>query len=231
MDFQKYFLLPTGIKKLITEYNQNEISQYFNIIQTLIDDYKISFEHFINEKKYKNIYKSRLNIYLRKVLNDRQYNIFKKLKMIDEKFYNFDENYKLNKRMYNNYILINNNMMQGGVAYSHSLIKENNNIIFRQQLIKYFSDELQLENFYNYINNSLKLLNHLQTLINPEKFVKYQDFVYIKEIISKTKFIIFLMDFNSKDANFENIVEFQNYFYKQLKIFILINQYNLRNNI
>jgi len=235
MDLSKYNLLPIVIKKYITEYNQYEISEMFNTIQTLINDYKISFEHFMNEKKYKNIYKSRVYDYFRKVLNHKQYKIFIKLKKIDEKFYNFDENYKLHKRIIEDDGSRNHKMMGGGERFiiknKEDEKKENNNKILQKILKKHESGELQLENFYNYIHDSLHLLNILQTMINPEKFVKYQEIIFIKETIKKTKFIIFMMDtilnFNSKDLHFEYIIKLQNYFYKQLKIFILIHQYNL----
>jgi hypothetical protein len=234
----RYENLPTGVKKNIGQFN-DQIFSAFNQIQDKIDDYKNALFCFMDEKRIRFHHHYDIENYLKKILNERQLIILKKLQTIDQKFSHIPLSDKLTIRFG---ILHKNKKRKpgGGGASRVRRIKiltkqQQNKKIMEQIFDKYFNKTLELESFYDYIFHILQIFNNLQKLINPENFIKYKDVLFIKEIIQKTNEFIDLfnviLNMESETLNYKNLLKIQNEIYKNLKLYIKIQKINLDKNI
>jgi len=231
-------LLTSGLKTKITQYNIQEITGAFNDIQNIINDYKLGINYFLNEKKYVTIYGYRSEGFIKKILSTEQFKIFDRLRSIDQKFHTIPKDQRLLLRYYeqNKKSGGRNRMVGGAAPQTHQQSTDTSNkIILKQILQKSASGTLQLTDFYTYLRSTLAMLNKLQVLLSPENFIKYKDVLFIKETLQRANELLQLfstiLDLNSKDINYSQLHEIQNYVFKQLKIYIKIKKMDFQKNI
>lgn len=231
----RYQKLTSGLKTKITQYNIQEIMGAFNDIQNLINDYKLGIYYFLNENKYINLYSYRSEQIIKKILTNDQFNIFNRLRSIDQAFHKISKNQRLSYRV----VKQNNkgggryNMVGGGAQQTTSNV--DNKKILKQIMQKSNKGILQLTDFYTYLQNTFDMLDKMQKLLSPENFVKYKDILFIKETLQRAKELLQLfsaiLDLDSKDINYRKLDEIQNYLFKQLKIYIRIKKLEFQKNI